>query len=99
MRLFAQDFRACQYVEWVDKPWEGRARTVIGELASKNLILENLINEKEAEKVAEKERHKMEKKLISRMNKERLNCRDRMLMFAIFIIIGMFAVLFEVAKK
>ena len=77
-------------MEWVDKPWE-----FIGEAASKNLILENLIKEKEAKKVDEKERHGLEKKLVSRMYKERLNYRDRMLLSAV----GMFALLFEVAKK
>lgn len=60
----------------MDKPWEERARTAIGEPASKNLILENLIK-KESKKVDEKERHGLEKKLISRMYKERLNYRDR----------------------
>ena len=63
----------------MDKPWEERARTAIGEPASKNLILENLIK-KETKKVDEKERHGLEKKLISRMYKERLNYRDMMLL-------------------
>lgn len=63
----------------MDKPWEERARTAIGEPASKNLILENLIK-KESKKVDEKERHGLEKKLISRMYKERLNYRDMMLL-------------------
>ena len=64
----------------MDKPWEERARTAIGEPASKNLILENLIKEKDSKKVDEKERHGLENKLISRMYKQRLNYGDRMLL-------------------
>ena len=52
------------------------------------------VEEKDAEKQAEMEKHKMEKKMIARINKEKLICRDRMLVFAIAICVGLCAIVF-----
>lgn len=66
--LHVQDYRACGYVKWVDREWDGRAKTVIGDLARKIKFLEIELEKKEAEKHADREKHKMEKKVIARID-------------------------------
>lgn len=100
MRLIhVHDFRACSYVQWIGPEWKGRERTVIYNLARKNKMLENQVDEKEAEKESMREKHKIEKKMVANIHKEQLMGRDRMPVFAISICFGLCAIVFEVTSK
>ena len=52
--------RTVGYVKWIDKPLQGRERSVISELAKKNEVLEMKLVEIIGEIEAEKERHMMD---------------------------------------
>lgn len=83
----------------LDPEWSVRERSVICDLSRKNKVLENQVEEKEAEKQSLREKHKMEKKLLARIHREQLLCRDRMLVFTISLCFGLCAILFAVACK
>lgn len=65
---YLQGASACDYVEWIDQEWDGRAKTVIGELAMKNMKLESAVKLCEAEI----EKNQLEKRAKGRLHKERL---------------------------
>ena len=94
-----QDARTSGYVKWIDKPWQGRERSVIAELAKKNEVLEMKLVEIIGEIEAEKEKHKMEKKMTGRMHRDQLQSRDRMIMFVVCMYFGLVAIVFTIFDR
>ncbi|EMS66128.1 hypothetical protein TRIUR3_24078 [Triticum urartu] len=60
-----KDERTCGYAKWIDKPWQGRERSVIANLASKKEVLEKKLKEKDGDIEAVKEKQRMEKRMIA----------------------------------
>nr|XP_040257031.1 uncharacterized protein LOC120974685 [Aegilops tauschii subsp. strangulata] len=89
-----EDFRACEYVKWIDPRWDGRAKTIICDLAMKNKLLQEELEKKEAEKHCDRE-----KKVIARINKEQMMCIHRILVLAISMCVGLCVILLPVAGK
>ena len=53
------------FINRIDKPWQGRERIVIANLASKKEVLEKKLKEKDGDIEAVKEKRRTEKRMIA----------------------------------